>query len=52
MAGSGGAYGFDEITRIGRVLQTAAREMDGRACSRALDELDAYVKRIQGVYAK
>jgi PAS domain S-box-containing protein len=52
MAGSGGAYGFDEITRIGRMLQTAARGLDGRTCSQSLDELDAYVRRIQAAYGQ
>jgi PAS domain S-box-containing protein len=46
MAGSGGAYGFDEITRLGRALQIAARGLDTHACKRLLDELDVYVRRI------
>jgi len=50
MAGSGGAYGFDEITRIGRSLQVAARGQDAGSCARSLDELDAYVRRIHAAY--
>ena len=46
MAGSGGAYGFDEITRIGRILETAARVSDAAACAGAIDELEAYVRRV------
>ncbi len=50
MAGSGGAYGFDEITRIGRSLQVAARGQDARTCAHSLDELEAYVRRIHAAY--
>ena len=50
MAGSGGAYGFDEITRIGRSLQVAARGQDAATCARSLDELEAYVRRIHAAY--
>ncbi len=50
MAGSGGAYGFDEITRIGRSLQVAARGQDARTCAHSMDELEAYVRRIHAAY--
>jgi CheY-like chemotaxis protein len=46
MAGSGGAYGFEEITRIGRSLQVAARGLSAEKCGRALEELDLYVQRV------
>jgi signal transduction histidine kinase/DNA-binding response OmpR family regulator len=52
MAGSGGAYGFDEITRLGRALQAAAREKDAQGCARTLDELSVYVQRIHAAYGQ
>ena len=51
MAGSGGAYGFDEITRIGRAMELAARAQDGAACGKAIEELDAYVRRVHAAVA-
>jgi signal transduction histidine kinase/CheY-like chemotaxis protein len=52
MAGSGGAYGFDEITRIGRAMELAARAGDGAACAKAIDELDGYVRRVHAACAQ
>lgn len=46
MAGSGGAYGLDEITRIGRALHAAVRAASGDGCARALDELEAFLRRV------
>ena len=46
MAGSGGAYGFDEITRIGRALHAAVRAASADGCARALDELEAFLRRV------
>ena len=46
MAGSGGAYGLEDITSIGRSLQLAARQLAGEKCLRALDELDMYLRRV------
>lgn len=46
MAGSGGAYGFDEITRIGRAMEGAARSRDALTCTSLLGELEVYVQRI------
>ena len=46
MKGSGGSYGFEVISRIGRELELAAREQDGGAIRQALTELVDYLSRV------
>jgi CheY-like chemotaxis protein/HPt (histidine-containing phosphotransfer) domain-containing protein len=44
MAGSGGAYGFPEITKLGRALENAAKEGNGDDVRIHLAELDRHVR--------
>lgn len=50
MKGSGGGYGFDEITSIGKNLEQAARDKDSRKIRQTIDELSTYLKNIDTVY--
>lgn len=46
MAGSGGSYGFDEITRLGRTMEKAAKENEGVILRDALRDLQSYLSRV------
>lgn len=46
LAGSGGAYGFPGLTRIGRLMERAGAARDGEAARQALAELDSYLRRV------
>jgi HPt (histidine-containing phosphotransfer) domain-containing protein len=50
MKGSGGGYGFDRITAIGRAIETAARAGDGEAIEASVRELGDYLDRVDVVY--
>ena len=47
MKGSGGSYGFDVISRIGRDIELAATEKDPAAVRKAVDALGDYLQRIR-----
>ncbi len=47
IAGSGGAYGFPDLTRIGRALQAAATATDIAKIQRNLDELEVYLESVE-----
>jgi len=42
--GSGGMYGFDEVTEIGAVIETAAKDEDIVLIKSNLDSLDLFLK--------
>ncbi|GMT42980.1 MAG: hypothetical protein IEMM0002_1391 [bacterium] len=50
MKGSGGGYGFDEITEIGKYLEDAANERNAEEIIRRVDELVSYLDRVEVVY--
>jgi len=50
MKGSGGGYGFDEISRLGAALEEAAKRSDGEAVREAVERLTAYLDRIEVTY--
>ncbi len=50
MKGSGGGYGFDAITNIGRKIEAAAKAGDAAAIRGGRDELVFYLERIEIVY--
>jgi hypothetical protein len=50
MRGSGGGYGFDEISLIGERLEHAAAASDAAEVRRRLGELTSYLERVQVVY--
>jgi HPt (histidine-containing phosphotransfer) domain-containing protein len=46
MKGAGGSYGFDEISRLGQVIEQAADKGDLMKASGALRELRDYLDRV------
>lgn len=50
MKGSGGGYGFDKITELGRSIELAARGCNHEDIVKFLDELLVYLERIVIVY--
>lgn len=47
MKGSGGAYGFAEISRLGASMEESARQGDAVAVVELVSSLEAYLARIE-----
>lgn len=45
--GSGSAYGLDEVSRIGKELESRAEDRDGHAIARLLAELADFLDRVE-----
>lgn len=50
MAGTGGAFGFQPITEIGRAMEAAAKAADGVTIRSCTDRLADYLRRIEVLY--
>ena len=50
LKGSGGAYGFEPITRHGGRIEQAGKDGDAATARRELAELESYVSRVDVVY--
>ncbi len=50
MKGSGGGYGFDAITDIGRSLEQAAKDENATEILNRAEELATYLERVEIVY--
>ena len=50
MKGSGGSYGFDEITTIGASIEKAAKENDTEEIKRWIKKLSQYIESIDIIY--
>jgi len=50
MKGSGGSFGFDEISEIGEALETAARAADAEGVRSAVGRLERYLARVSVAY--
>jgi HPt (histidine-containing phosphotransfer) domain-containing protein len=50
LKGSGGGYGFDEITRIGIALERAAQARSGADIQKSLDHLGLYLAQVEIIY--
>ena len=50
MKGSGGGYGFDGITDIGKCIEDAAKEKNVDEINNQVDELASYLDRVSIVY--
>jgi len=50
MKGSGGGYGFDEITDIGRAIEEGAKNGHGEEIRRQMEALKTYMERLEVVY--
>lgn len=49
MKGSGGGYGFDEISKIGGLIEKAAKENDGVAIGELISRLADYLAKVEVV---
>jgi CheY-like chemotaxis protein len=47
LKGSGGGYGFPELTRLGDILERLAKEKDGGALGTQITELRTYLDHVQ-----
>lgn len=47
MKGSGGGYGFDEITEIGRAMEEAAKQRDGEKILQGIQRLEHYLTHVR-----
>ena len=47
LKGSGGGYGFPDLTRIGAVIETAAKASDVPSIQAALAEYADYMQRVE-----
>ncbi len=50
MRGSGGGYGFDAITDIGRSMELAAKDGNREEIRKWAQELQVYLERVEVVY--
>lgn len=50
LKGSGGGYGFEELTRIGAAMEPAASSQEAASIERLFGELSDYLARVQVVY--
>lgn len=50
MKGSGGGYGFDDITAIAATMEQAAKSGDARAIAQCLEALSIYLDQVVVVY--
>ncbi|MGM0437470.1 MAG: Hpt domain-containing protein [Bacillota bacterium] len=50
MKGSGGGYGFEEITKIGELIEKAAKAEDKEKIIKQIEKLSTYLKEIEIVY--
>jgi len=50
MKGAGGSYGFDAITDMGKALEQAAMAKDSDGIKKSVQELSAYLDRVEVVY--
>ena len=51
LKGTGGAYGFDQLTELGAELEAAGRLGDLDGASTAIDRIDDYLRRVRVRYA-
>jgi HPt (histidine-containing phosphotransfer) domain-containing protein len=50
LKGTGGSYGFDEITRIGAGIEAAAKSADRDRVQSLIVELESYLDRVKPVF--
>lgn len=50
MKGSGGGYGFDQITELGRSIEMASKDRDPERVRRATEELENYLRLVDIVF--
>ncbi len=50
MKGSGGGYGFDRISDIGKIIEISAKEKNVEEIKKQVEELTSYLDKVEVVY--
>ncbi len=50
MKGSGGGYGFNDLSQIGRAIEKAAKSRDKESVRKSIIDLTAYLKKLEIIY--
>lgn len=50
MKGSGGGYGFNDLSQLGRAIEKAAKSRDKDSVRKSIIDLTAYLKKLEIVY--
>ena len=50
MKGSGGGYGFNDLSSIGRAIEKAAMNKDKESIRQSIIDLEEFLKRLEVVY--
>ena len=50
MKGSGGGYGFNDLSQIGRAIEKAAKSRDKESVRKSIIDLTVYLKKLEIVY--
>ena len=50
MKGSGGGYGFDYISELGKGIENAAIEENSKEIEQRVNELSKYLKKVEVIY--
>ncbi len=50
MKGSGGGYGFNDLSQIGRAIEKAAKSKDKDSVRKSIIDLTVYLKKLEIVY--
>ena len=50
MKGSGGGYGFDDLSSIGRAIEKAAKNRDKESVHQSIFDLTDFLKKLEVVY--
>ena len=50
MKGSGGGYGFDAITEMGRVIESAAKNENAEEIQKQAKDLSTYMDKVEIIY--
>tara|TARA_B100001964_G_scaffold88347_1_gene99398 strand:+ start:138 stop:446 length:309 start_codon:yes stop_codon:yes gene_type:complete len=50
MKGSGGGYGFDRISEIGKIIEDSSKEKNGNEIKKAVEELSQYLRNVEVIY--
>jgi len=50
MKGSGGGYGFNDLSSIGRAIEKAAKNKDKESVRKSIIDLTDFLKKLEVVY--
>ena len=50
MKGSGGGYGFNDLTSIGRAIEKAAKNRDKESVRKSIIDLTDFLEKLEVIY--